>query len=168
MSSLCRSDLPVAILSQAGACSYKNGEAILHRIFRIAYGASLCWHFSSCIAHRKSQITHRISVSGEQPVTLGRDFRTLVARENEIGPPDVKIFQILVKHRFSERMDLFESIGMDEDFIYFVSAFPQHAEQLVSRAPVEIALETQMQAVAVPVNHNSEISGHCRTSFPVP
>jgi hypothetical protein len=54
---------------------------------------------------------------------LGRDFRTLVPCEDEIGLLSVEVIQIVLKHRLPERMDLFESIGVEKDSPYLVSVF---------------------------------------------
>jgi hypothetical protein len=93
-------------------------------------------------------------------MTLGRDFRAPVPSENEIGSRSVKVIQVLLEHRFSEGIDFFQSVCVNKYSLYLGPVLSEHAEQLLSGTAVKIALQAEMQTVAVPVNQDSEIAGH--------
>jgi hypothetical protein len=68
--------------------------------------------------------------------------------------------EILLKHRLPEGMDFLEPVRVDEDPLHVVSIISDHAKQLLSGTPVEVAFKTQVQVVAAPVHYHSEIASH--------
>jgi len=72
--------------------------------------------------------------------------------------------EILVKQDFPEGMDYLRPVGVDEYSLHVVSVFSEQAEQLTSGASVKVALNAEMQTVAVSVNQDSEFPYTGKTS----
>ena len=76
-----------------------------------------------------------------------------------------KEVKAILKRIAAKRVNFSQATGIDADLCDTVTIFLQGIEQLARRRAVEIALQFQVQMVAVSVNGYSEIGCHDDTSF---
>lgn len=73
-----------------------------------------------------------------------------------------------MKDDLTKWMNRFQPVGIDKDLLHFRAIGFQGIDQLMGGCAVEIAVEGEVDTVAVFMLENLEINGHRLSSFPPP
>ena len=65
-----------------------------------------------------------------------------------------------MEHCLPERMNIFESVGVDKDLVHNFRISLNVVKQFVSGAAIKITDQFEMYAVTVPMSENLEIACH--------
>jgi hypothetical protein len=95
-----------------------------------------------------------------QPVATWFDFRPLVSGENKFSQIVSKGVEALPEDCLSERINLPEAAGVNEDSFGSAPVLSQHMQYLPGGASIEVPFKAKMQIVTVCVNHDSEVPCH--------
>ena len=76
--------------------------------------------------------------------------------------------KITIKDDLTERMNRFQSIGVDKDLLHIRSIGSQDIDQFMGGGAVEIPVESEVDTIFALMLENLEINGHRLSSFPPP
>ena len=92
----------------------------------------------------------------------------MVADEHQVPATAAQAGKIAMKDDLTKGMNRFQSVGINKDLLHVRSVRFEGIDQLMSRCPIEISVEGEVDTIAVFVLENLEINGHRLSSFPPP
>jgi hypothetical protein len=92
----------------------------------------------------------------------------MVADEHQVPAASAQTGEIAIKNDLTERMNRFQSVGIDENLLHIRSIGFQGVDQFMSGGAVEISVEAEVDTVSALMLENLEIHGHRLSAFPPP
>ncbi len=89
----------------------------------------------------------------------------MVADENQVSGTSTQTGKIAIKNDLTERMNRFQSVGVDKNLLHIRSIGFKGVNQFMCGGAVEIPVEAEVDTVSVFMLENLEIHGHRLSSF---
>jgi hypothetical protein len=120
------------------------------------------WIDPHTFCHVPDVVIFHKSLSGRLEInTVERcDGRCMVACKAKLEGTAVDLGQVMLKHACPKRMDMRQTIGMNDDPVGAEAISLEDVEDLGSRCVVKIAHELEMERVTVPRREDPEVGSH--------